>query len=604
MKVKKIAALAIGAAMVGATMGFASAQPTVPNIPKDFFVNADGTPNVKIVVGSNAAAMDVASAADIAVALGSLLYTSKQVDVQGDYVKIKAEYPPATLDSWTIYAYNYSTMTNDHGLTINGSENWATKYDELPGDYWYNGAAYTGTYADWKSQFMVNTTIADKDKINGDQLIDWHITLSNVGLSSKDPSSWDQSRPPKDADLVITPGNVTVFVDYVLYNYSVTKPEQTRAEYPEWGVPADYQNGTEYYIGDAENVAADGGTIVSNYSKGVGAGDTFTVFGQTYYVLSVGNDTFTAGLDKGTAWYQVGQPQAIEGTDWVVTALDISIIDQRALVKVENSVTGQHEDHVILEKDTPVTLFSGAVVLTLKDTFVGVNGNLIAEIAAQVDVKDHSSGDTVTYDGKTWKMTIHTDGTYITNVTLTNKDTLEGNPVDIFGTYDLKYRFELKSLNEQDVGYDIDGNGTIDNVDRVVAYAYIDLTEKQGTVKEIKLAPGDQVPGSDYYVSEIHATAQATTIKPVTKPITVMDYEVDVNDPGSNLILVGGPVANSVTKYLVDNGISKVDWYNSTGDIEYLQGALGGYDVVIVAGATRNETRAAAEALMQYLAGL
>ncbi len=83
-----------------------------------------------------------------------------------------------------------------------------------------------------------------------------------------------------------------------------------------------------------------------------------------------------------------------------------------------------------------------------------------------------------------------------------------------------------------------------------------------------------------------------------------MDYEVDVNDPGSNLILVGGPVANSVTKYLVDNGISNVDWYNSPGDIEYLQGALGGYDVVIVAGATRNETRAAAEALMQYLAGL
>lgn len=153
-------------------------------------------------------------------------------------MKIKAEYPPATLDSWTIYAYNYDTMTNDHGLTINGSENWATKYDELPGDYWYNGAAYTGTYADWKSQFMVNTTIADKDKINGDQLIDWHITLSNVGLSSKDPSSWDQSRPPKDADLVITPpGNVTVFVDYVLYNYSVTKPEQTRPSTPPSGRP-------------------------------------------------------------------------------------------------------------------------------------------------------------------------------------------------------------------------------------------------------------------------------------------------------------------------------------------------------------------------------
>ncbi|WP_456450697.1 S-layer protein, partial [Palaeococcus sp. (in: euryarchaeotes)] len=62
MKVRKIAALAVGAAMIGATMGYANAQ---LNVPKDFFVK-DGAPNVKIVVGSNAAAMDVASAADIA----------------------------------------------------------------------------------------------------------------------------------------------------------------------------------------------------------------------------------------------------------------------------------------------------------------------------------------------------------------------------------------------------------------------------------------------------------------------------------------------------------------------------------------------------------
>lgn len=90
MKVKKIAALAVGAAMVGATVGFASAQPTVPEIPKDFFVK-NGEPNVKIVVGSQGAALDVASAADIAVAIGSMLYTQEEVQAKGTSVILKKD---------------------------------------------------------------------------------------------------------------------------------------------------------------------------------------------------------------------------------------------------------------------------------------------------------------------------------------------------------------------------------------------------------------------------------------------------------------------------------------------------------------------------------
>ncbi|NJE84659.1 S-layer protein [Thermococcus sp. CX2] len=599
MKVKKIAALALGAAMVGATVGFASAQPTVPNIPKDFFVNADGTPNVKIVVGSNAAAMDVASAADIAVALGSLLYTTEQVEAQNAYVKVKQEIPPAHIQDWTIYSYNYDTMTVDHNLTdLTG---WATAYEELPGDYWFNGTAYTANYTVWAGGFTASVTIPDKDKTGDDQTIDWHITINGIELVSKDPAEWDGTMPPKDADIQIPAGGVEVFLDYVLYNYTVTYTTEVRPEYPEWGVPADYDTVTDWYIGDAENVAADGGTIVGTYDPGVGVGETFSVFGNTYYVLSVGNDTFTAGLDKGTAWYQVGQPQAIEGTDWIVTVLDISIIDQRALVVVKNSVTGEESDQLILEKDNPRDVFGdGRVWLTLRDTFVGIDGHLIASIESQVDVVDYTSGATVVYDGKTWEMTIKTNGTYITNITLTNVDPLEGNPVDIFGTYNLGYSFEIKFLKESDVNYDINGDGNITDTSYAVAYAYISLTEKEPTILEQELTVGDEFEG--WTIEGIYA--DNIILKPVTGPITVMDYEVDLENPGSNLILVGGPVANSVTQYLVDEGISQVDWYNSPGDIEYIQDALGGYDVVIVAGATRTETKAAAEALMQYLAGL
>ncbi len=61
----------------------------------------------------------------------------------------------------------------------------------------------------------------------------------------------------------------------------------------------------------------------------------------------------------------------------------------------------------------------------------------------------------------------------------------------------------------------------------------------------------------------------------------------------NNLILVGGPVANRLVANLVREGKSKVDWYNSQGETEYISNGLYGRDVIIVAGADREKTRTA-----------
>ncbi|NJE55156.1 S-layer protein [Thermococcus sp. 21S9] len=619
MKVKKIAALAVGAAMIGATIGFASATTDVQKIPKSFFVNSDGTPNVKIVVGSNAAAMDVASAADIAVALGSLLYTTKQVEAQNAYVKIKEVIPPATEAMWTIYAYNYTTITEDHGVT-NITE-WATSYDQLPGDYWYNGAAFTANYTEWESNFNVPVTLTGKDKA-GDYSVDWHVTIANPELKSIDPAEWNMTAPPKKADLVVEPGKLNILVDYVLYNYSVTTTETTYEGEPEWGVKEVTTTTTNYYIGDAEEVAANGGTIVQEVFPGVSAGMDFTVFGKEYHVLEVGNGTFTAGMipSDNPMWYEIGQSKTIPGTNWVVTVLDINLQETRALVIVKDAATGAQTGQVILDKDAPKYFveengqvyaydsladagYKADLVLTLEDTFVGIDNHIIASISAEYDIETLGP---VFHPADGWNATISTalkDGVwYITNITLVNDKTLEGNPIDVFGVYDLAYKYVEKA-------YDKYYNPAIDDFvyapegeHYIVAYAYICLKEKEGQVIEKELKVGDTIPDTDYTVEGIYA--DNIVIKPVTEPIVYMDYEINVSDPGSNLILVGGPVANSVTKYLVEHNISKVDWYNSPGDVEYLQKALGGYDVVIVAGATRNETRVAAEKLMKYIAEL
>ncbi|WP_297548392.1 S-layer protein [Thermococcus sp.] len=614
MKVKKIAALAVGAAMIGATIGFASAT-TVPNIPKSFFVKSDGTPNVKIVVGSNAAAMDVASAADIAVALGSLLYTTQQVEAQNAYVKVKEVIPPATEAMWTIYAYNYTTITVDHG--ISNITSWATSYDQLPADYWWNGAAFTANYTEWESAFEVPVTLTGKDKA-GKYSVDWHVTIANPELKSLDPTKWNMTAPPKKADLVVAPGKLNILVDYVLYNYSVTTTEKITLGKPEWGTTEITKNVTKYYIGDAEEVAANGGTIVSEVFPGVSAGMDFTVFGQSYHVLEVGNDTFTAGMipADNPMWYEVGQSKTIPGTNWVVTVLDINLQETRALVIVKDAATGAQTGQVILNKGESVYFLeeNGQVetydslaaagnradlVLTLEDTFVGIDNHIIASISAEYDIQVLGP---VFHPAEGWNATVKTNDGYITNITLVNDKTLEGNPIDVFGVYDLKYKYVQKGYTE----YYNPASGEFVTAPKgkefIVAYAYICLKEKEGKVIEKELKVGDQLPDSAYTIEGIYTTTIVP--KPVTQPIVYMDYEINISDPGSNLILVGGPVANSVTKYLVEHNISKVDWYKSPGDVEYLPKALGGYDVVIVAGATRNETRVAAEALMKYIAEL
>jgi len=615
MKVKKIAALAVGAAMVGATIGLASAT-TVPNIPKDFFVQ-NGQPNVKIVIGSHAAAMDVASAADIAVALGSLLYTEKQVELQNAYVKIKEVIPPATEAKWTIYAYNYTTITEDHN--ISKIKEWAMNYthlEELAPDYWYNGAAFTANYSVWQANFNVPVTLSGKDSVNNKFSVDWHVKIMKVELKSLDPKNWSKAVPPKKADLYVAPGELSIFVDYVLYNYSYTESAVTDPGNPEFGVPKTVETVTKTAIGDKEAVDAAGGTINKVVLPGVGAGDDFTVFGQKYHVYKVDNGTFTVGYvdAKDPDWFKIHESRLI-GNRWNVTIQDISLDQQNAIVLVRDTTTNQ-EVTAMIEKDKPVYIYydggqltwgttqptKAGLMLDLKRTFIGIDNTIMASIYYVYDMETYTNDNFHPASG--WNATIATykkdDEWYIANVTLINDKELKGNPLDILGSYNLVYKFVTHSFDRYYNGTDV--VKAPKGKEFITAYAYICLKEKKGKVVEKTLSVGDEVLDTGYTVEGIFGNT--IVINPVTAPITVMDYEVDVNDPGSNLILVGGPVANSVTKYLVDEGKSQVDWYNSPGDIEYIPDAFGEYGAVIVAGATRNETKVAAEALMQYLAEL
>ncbi len=116
---------------------------------------------------------------------------------------------------------------------------------------------------------------------------------------------------------------------------------------------------------------------------------------------------------------------------------------------------------------------------------------------------------------------------------------------------------------------------------------------------------------------------QKTELKPTTvmhtvdiDPMSIVVNDDEVTETmkmGYNLILVGGPglvvcvgaepqVANRLTKDLVDQGLSTVEWTESLGEYEYIADAFAeGKDAIIVAGADREATRYAAQALLNDL---
>lgn len=137
---------------------------------------------------------------------------------------------------------------------------------------------------------------------------------------------------------------------------------------------------------------------------------------------------------------------------------------------------------------------------------------------------------------------------------------------------------------EEDFDPDID--------DKQVAFeSWIEISEPQEyeVVKEI----------DGYKVDVDVEDVMSKEMTPVTESMTVMDSEVDIENTETNLILVGGPVANNVTKTLVSKNVSTVDWYESDGEIEYVE--YGDNEQLIVAGKTRTETQEAAVELMNSL---
>jgi len=86
--------------------------------------------------------------------------------------------------------------------------------------------------------------------------------------------------------------------------------------------------------------------------------------------------------------------------------------------------------------------------------------------------------------------------------------------------------------------------------------------------------------------------------------LIILDYDFDFFEwkktCNYNLVLIGGPAANTIVRYLVNDGISVVDWKTSPGEWEYIENPYSSCDILIVAGADRDATRKAVQELINH----
>ena len=129
---------------------------------------------------------------------------------------------------------------------------------------------------------------------------------------------------------------------------------------------------------------------------------------------------------------------------------------------------------------------------------------------------------------------------------------------------------------------------------------------KKGQPKVVIIV-GDEAAEEDVVSATRLAAEINAMVTPEAPDVVVMaDAEFNFDEwtvsGDYNLILVGGPVANSITRVLVDEGFSSIKWVISSGEWELIPEPYGNdCDILIVAGEDRDATYSASQQLIQWL---
>jgi len=333
------------------------------------------------------------------------------------------------------------------------------------------------------------------------------------------------------------------------------------------------------------------------YKKGVGVNDTLYVpyFDKSLYLLKVENNSLYYGSES-INWYNVGQ--SITVGDYTVTVRDIDITQKKVLFAVAKSgetpklYSVPVGEYLIITSSgayvsKTASIEAGVSIIKVDNAFVGATQETTAKLSIISNVAKLTNGDTKFISGYTTEFKV--SGGKVTCIKFIDNKTISNSTVTLFNKYQLKYVYEPAGEK-----------------------AYIAILNVGAKPPVYYVKAGETIPGTNYKVCGVE---NYTVVNHLTTPITVLDTDLIQNGKvvtDKNLILVGGPVANEITKMVFEKMGLPTTYKNFTA--KYDNSPVLGYKaecsvtdgkgIIVVAGANRDATAMAAEELMKYIATL
>jgi len=539
MRIKKIGAILAGAVMIGSAIAAAWA----PSENRDFFVDpSTGQPNSVIVVGTNAAAGDVTAAGWIAAQIGSMCYWEEEIP----------QYFEDTWDSGVLAA-----GTGVMGFPLVGENTgWAT---------WAGGLETL-----WWDDQDENTLLDGNEAYEAIRLN----LREGTGVSGFGDFKYVCNADGGDGTAVET-------IHFLGYDYT----------------PLEWYN-QPGYTSDSVLCA---------------------------YTEKFNNEKFYMDVTNINGWQLNMDISAAFWGQW--NSLDLVVVDPdggvHEKILTPSGYPGGH--HVMRVKYSPTTgeyyLDNSAPPSVLDETtvflfkyrgcFLGMNNTFVL-----ADGMVANGFETINTAYCVYPMGISGPEFHMIVDSVEKEIRLEFNRMPSFvgAPYYVPY-ITIPVVPFDPVGKDSFWNATSWEDPYFTVNLMLDYTD-----------PAD--PAGSWYIKNVKVH-QAFELEPKTviHPVTIDPTELVLEDtyvvvnPAvknmKNLILVGGPglvtqgvgedgetfaICNAITKDLVDEGKSTVDWFMSPGEYEYIEDAfIDGKDVVIVAGADRIGTKLAVKKLLEDL---
>lgn len=554
MSLKKIGAIAVGGAMVASALASGVMAATTSGDVAGFMKNAikeDGTPNVDIVVGSGAAAMDVVSAADVAAKIGSMAYKTGAVEDGSAVVKVSAK-----AESDDVNIFNLDDTNEDIALVAAADSDYAKGF--INGS---SGKLYV-------TDELASGSIQNENNSDGFNATSLGDVSTMLKVTDIDPSDWysndDDAGEVVFTRIVYDSDKLSINEDQILYASIAYKNDEevfndtnTVTLKPGMRIPFLGEEYAVVKIDDEDDIIYLGREAKDGILK---EGETFAV-GNGYEVK-------IASILKS-------------GSEYKAT---VQILKDGKLVKEKSDTVSNTTQLKLAYKDV------GVVVNDAWEDIAGTTGH--AEVLITKDTKPLELGEEYIPDWEAYAALNNSNELEI------KKDITESDKANIIGIA-LKYvgdkKKKLDDGDEVDIANYLKLVFDDEDKDDVLKVKFLMDESKEVT---LDIGQKETVLNAEVRLKDILADAQQSV--KLTAPIAKLDSEVSLNTADKNLILVGGPVVNALTKELVDAGEVAID-NESPAMLVAVPDAANGNDVLVVAGGDRDKTRKAAKALLEMI---